>query len=202
MRYIRKAGDLTGIKILIIGGSAGSIDVIVRILQDLKPDLAIAIVIVIHRKSTSDSGLTMLFNRRSKIEVTEAGEKEPILPGRIYLAPADYHLLLEQNGTFSLDYSEKVQFSRPSIDVSFETAADAFGKSLAALMLSGANSDGAQGLLAIANAGGLTIVQHPDTAEVNFMPKAAILKTVVDYIVETNKLPDFINELSAAQRSE
>ncbi|MFD2163362.1 chemotaxis protein CheB [Paradesertivirga mongoliensis] len=202
MRYIRQSGDFKGIKVLVIGGSAGSIEVILRILQDLKKDLAIAIVIIVHRKSTSDSSLTKLFNRRSAIEVTEANEKEEILPGRIYLAPANYHLLIEQDGTFSLDYSEKVQYSRPSIDVTFESAAEIYEQSLAALLLSGANSDGAFGLLTIANTGGLTIVQSPETAEVDFMPKAAILKTVVDYIVEADYLPKFVNDLSAAQLPE
>ena len=202
MRYLRQPGDLKGIKLLVIGGSAGSIEVIIKILEKLKKDLAIAILIIIHRKSTSDSSLTKLFNRRSTLEVKEADEKEEILPGKIYLAPANYHLLIERDLTFSLDFSEKVQYSRPSIDVTFESAADVYDKSLAALLLSGANSDGAAGLLTIANAGGLTIVQNPETAEVDFMPKAAIFKTVVDYIISAEELPDFVNELSAAQLSE
>lgn len=202
MRYIRETGDLKGIKVLVIGGSAGSIEVIVKILKKLEKDLAIAIIIIIHRKSTSDASLTNLFNSRSAVEVTEADEKEEILPGRIYLAPANYHLLIETDHTFSLDTSEKVEFSRPSIDVTFQSAADVYGESLAALLLSGANSDGSEGLLTIANTGGLTIVQNPESAEVGFMPKAAIFKTVVDYVLETDDLPDFVNKLSAAQLSE
>ncbi len=202
MRYIRETGDLKGIKALVIGGSAGSIEVIVKILRKLEKNLSIAIIIIVHRKSSSDASLTNLFNNRSIIEVTEADEKEVILPGRIYLAPANYHLLIETDHTFSLDASEKVEYSRPSIDVTFQSAADVYGESLAALLLSGANSDGSEGLLTIANAGGLTIVQNPESAEVGFMPKAAIFKTVVDYIVDADDLPDFINKLSAAQLSE
>jgi two-component system chemotaxis response regulator CheB len=202
MRYIRETGDLQGIKLLVIGGSAGSLEVIVKILEKLQKDLSLAIVIIVHRKKTSDASLTNLFNNKSAILVTEADEKEQIMPGRVYLAPADYHLLIENDGTFSLDMSEKIQFSRPSIDVTFESAADVYGQSLAALLLSGANSDGAQGLLTIANCGGITIVQNPASAEIDFMPKAAIFKTVVDYILETKDLPDFINEMSAAQLSE
>ncbi|HEX8378277.1 MAG TPA: chemotaxis protein CheB [Pedobacter sp.] len=202
MRYIRETGDYKGIKLLVIGGSAGSIEVIIKILEKLNNNLAIAILIIIHRKKTSDASLTQLFNNRSTILVTEADEKEPIVPGRIYLAPADYHLLIENDYTISLDTSEKVQFSRPSIDVTFESAADVYGESLAALLLSGANSDGAQGLLTIANSGGITIVQNPASAEVDFMPKAAIFKTVVDYIIETNDLPGLVNDMSAAQLSE
>ena len=105
MRYIRETGDLKGIKALVIGGSAGSIEVIVKILKKLEKDLAIAIIIIIHRKSTSDASLTNLFNSRSVIEVTEAEEKEEILPCRIYLAPANYNLLIETDHTFSLDAS-------------------------------------------------------------------------------------------------
>ena len=202
MRYIRETGYLKGIKALVIGGSAGSIEVIVKILRKLEKNLSIAIIIIVHRKSSSDASLTNLFNNRSIIEVTEADEKEVILPGRIYLAPANYHLLIETDHTFSLDASEKVEYSRPSIDVTFQSAADVYGESLAALLLSGANSDGSEGLLTIAKAGGLTIVQDPDSAEVGFMPKAAIFKTVVDYIIDADDLPDFINKLSAAQLSE
>jgi two-component system, chemotaxis family, protein-glutamate methylesterase/glutaminase len=202
MRYIRQVGDLKGIKVLAIGGSAGSLNVILKILAGLKPDLTIAIIIIVHRRKNSDASLTRFFNTKSAVPVLEAEEKEPILPGKVYLAPANYHLLIETNFTFSLDTSEKVQYSRPSIDVTFESAADIYGQSLAALLLSGANSDGSEGLLTIANCGGLTIVQHPESAEVDFMPKAAIYKTVVDYIIRTEELPDFINDLSAAQLSE
>lgn len=201
MRYIRETGDFKDIRYLVIGGSAGSMGVILQILQSLKADLSIAIIIVIHRKSNSTKGLADLFSQRCLLEVTEAEEKEEIKPGRIYLAPANYHLLIETDGTFSLDTSEKIQFSRPSIDVTFETAAEAFGPALAGLLLSGANSDGSAGLLSIANSGGLTIVQHPDSAEVDFMPKAAIYKTVVDYVIAASELPGFINQISAAQLS-
>ncbi len=202
MRYLRKSGDLKGIEVLVIGGSAGSMEVIIKILQNLKKDLAIAIIIIIHRKSTSNSGLTRLFDSRSTVEVCEAEEKEPILPGKIYLAPANYHLLIEPNGTFAVDSSEKIQYSRPSIDVTFDSAAGVYGQSLAGLLLSGANSDGAEGILTIANTGGLTLVQNPDNAEVDYMPRAAIFKTVVDYVIDTHELPDFINKLSQAQISE
>lgn len=202
MRYIRQAGDLKGIKLVVIGGSAGSIEVIINILQHLKEDLTIPIVIIVHRKNSSDSTLVSLFNSKCNLPVIEAEEKEEIVPGKVYLAPANYHLLIETDHTFSLDTSEKVEYSRPSIDVTFQSAADVYGQSLAALLLSGANSDGAEGLLTIANSGGLTVVQNPESAEVDFMPKAAIFKTVVDYIIETKDLPAFINDISAAQLSE
>lgn len=186
-------------EILLIGGSAGSLDVVLRILEGLPKTLNLSIVIVLHRKSTSDSSLTRLLDIRSTVSVKEAEEKEEIVRGMIYLAPADYHLLIERDHTFSLDSSEKVQFSRPSIDVTFQSAAEVYKSSTAALLLSGANSDGSEGIKSIADEGGLTIVQNPVTAEVPFMPKAAIMATVVDYVTATTDLSDLINKLSAAQ---
>lgn len=202
MQNVRPPGDLKGIKLLLIGGSAGSIQAIIDILRDLKQELSIAIILIIHRKSSSSSSLTKIFAKESTIEVTEAEEKEEILPGKIYIAPANYHLLIEKDHTFSLDTSEKVEYSRPSIDVTFQSAADVYGQSLAALLLSGANSDGSEGIFTIANTGGLTIVQNPESAEVGIMPRSALLKTPVDYILETKELPGFVNKLSDAQFSE
>ena len=199
---MQRVGVLENTEILFIGGSAGSFEVILNILSGLRKDMALAIVIVLHRKSRVESNLTQLFDNRSTLRVKEAEEKEPILPGMIYVAPANYHLLIENDRTFSLDNSEKVQFSRPSIDVTFQSAADVYRNTMAALLLSGANSDGSEGLLAVANAGGLTIVQNPVSAEVSFMPRQAILTTVVDYILETKDITEFINNLSAAQLSE
>lgn len=190
---------LKGKEILMIGGSAGSLDVVLRILDGLPKTINLSIVIVLHRKSSSDSSLTRLLDIRSAVSVKEAEEKEKIIPGMIYVAPADYHLLIERDHTFSLDSSEKVQFSRPSIDVTFQSAAEVYKSSTAALLLSGANSDGSEGMKAIADMDGLTIVQNPVTAEVPFMPKAAIMATVVDYVTATKDLPDLINSLSAAQ---
>lgn len=194
--------SLRGVKALVIGGSAGSLDVIIKILERLPENLSIAIIIILHRKNSFDSSLTLLLDSKSSVKVREAEEKEPILSGMVYLAPADYHLLVERDHTFSLDSSEKVQYSRPSIDVTFQSAADVYGRSLAALLLSGANSDGSKGMLAIANSGGITVVQNPISADVGFMPKSAILTTVVDYILETKDLSDFVNTLSDAQLSE
>jgi len=194
--------SLREVKALVIGGSAGSLDVVIKILERLPKSLNIAIIIILHRKNSYDSSLALLLDSKSPVKVREAEEKEKILPGIVYLAPADYHLLIERDHTFSLDSSEKVQYSRPSIDVTFQSAADVYGKSLAALLLSGANSDGSKGMLAIAKNGGITVVQNPISAEVGFMPKSAILTTVVDYILETKDLPDFVNSLSDAQLSE
>jgi two-component system, chemotaxis family, protein-glutamate methylesterase/glutaminase len=117
-------------KLLIIGGSAGSLEVILLFLKDLKSTLPFPILLVLHRKSSFDSALTHLISTRTKLPVQEAEEKEQLKPGNIYIAPADYHLLIEKQHTVSLDFSEKIHYSRPSIDITFQTAAEAYGSSL------------------------------------------------------------------------
>lgn len=121
-----------GCELLVVGGSAGSLDVILKVLPSIRSNFNIAIVIVLHRKNNFESVLTSLFAAKTSLPVKEAEEKDVIEPGCIYIAPADYHLLVEKNSTFSLDFSEKVNFSRPSIDVTFESAADACGSRLSA----------------------------------------------------------------------
>jgi len=187
--------SLNKYQLLIIGGSAGSLEVILEILPLLRSDLDYAIVLVMHRRS-GDSLLTGLLSDRTKLEVREAEEKEAIRPGVIYIAPSDYHLLIELDQTFSLDFSEKIHYSRPAIDASFETAAEAFGSSLAGILLSGANADGAEGLLRIKEAGGMTIVQDPAEASVSYMPQQAIENNAASKILTTRQIIDLLNELN------
>lgn len=184
-----------GCELLVIGGSAGSLEVLLTVLPDLSPDLPFAILIVLHRKSSLNSTLTDLFAHKTLIPVTEVEEKDPVLPSRIYLAPADYHLLIEANKTFSLDCSEKVNFSRPSIDLTFQTAAQAYPHRLSALLLSGANTDGTAGLLDVKRHGGITAVQDPADARVPLMPETAINAMKVDYILKNMEIAAFINQL-------
>jgi two-component system, chemotaxis family, protein-glutamate methylesterase/glutaminase len=182
-------------KLLLIGGSAGSMDIVLQLLPALRPGLQAAIVIVLHRKSNGESMLASLFASRTNLPVKEADEKEAILPGNIYIAPADYHLLIEQDKTFSLDFSEKINYSRPSIDVTFESAAEVYGPSLAALLLSGANADGAAGLKRIKEEGGYVMVQDPATAEVGYMPQYAINTVQVDAIMKPEEMIDWVSKL-------
>jgi len=182
-------------QMLVIGGSAGSLDVLLTVLPALKRKLDLAIIIVLHRRP-GESQLTNLLGEKSGWPTKEAEEKEAIEKNTIYLAPADYHLLIEKDKTISLDFSEKVHYSRPSIDVTFETAADAYGNNMAALLLSGANVDGAKGMQAIKAAGGLTIVQDPEEAAVSFMPQQALLHTKVDYIASTAEIIQIVNQLN------
>ena len=125
----------------------------------------------------------------------EAEEKAVQMPGKIYIAPGDYHLLFEQNKTFSLDASEKVNYSRPSIDVTFRSAADVYGAGLICVLLSGANADGSDGLAYVKSKGGMTDAQDPATAEVPYMPEQAILHGVVDHIIDADQLAAFLNQL-------
>ena len=178
-----------------IGGSAGSLEVLLKVLPQLREDIDFAIVIVLHRKPGADILLTDLLSSRTKIPVREIEEKDAIESGVIYLAPSDYHLLVERNATFSLDHSEKVNYSRPSIDVAFESAAELYHEKLVGLLLSGANADGVDGLLKIKKMGGRVIIQHPDSAIVSYMPEQARLHVDYNAILQIEEIADWINKL-------
>lgn len=180
---------------LMIGGSAGSLEVLFRLLPLLRPDLPFPVALVLHRRNSSDSSLAELLGSKTLNPTQEVEDKEPITPGTIYLAPADYHLLIEQDRTFSLDYSEKINFSRPSIDVSFESAAEIYGPGLVGILLSGANEDGTGGLMAVKRAGGRAVVQSPDTAQMPFMPHYALTHLAIDHVFDTIQMAAFINSL-------
>lgn len=157
-----------------IGASAGAVDALLHILPTLPRDYPLSLLIVVHLSPEADSTLASLLAARCEIAVKEAEDKELIQAGVAYLAPPNYHLLVEPDLYLSLSSDEPVLFSRPSIDVLFESAADAYGDSLAGIILTGANSDGAKGLRAIADAGGMTFVQEPELAEAPTMPQAAL----------------------------
>lgn len=183
-------------ELLLIAGSAGSLDIILKMLPLIDSKLSFPIVIVLHRKASYDSSLADLLASRTSLRVVEAEEKDQLEKGLIYLAPADYHLLIERDRSLSLDYSEKIQYSRPCIDVTFETAAEVYKDRVAAILLSGANADGAKGLQMIKQTGGITAVQNPATAEVSFMPNQALQTVQIDYILEAEEIAYFINKLS------
>jgi two-component system, chemotaxis family, protein-glutamate methylesterase/glutaminase len=181
--------------LVVIGGSAGSLSVILNILAKLDPKINFPIVIVLHRKSSVDTSLADLLSQKTSIPVKDIEEKDSILPGSIYIAPANYHLLIEEEDIFSLDYSEKVNFSRPSIDVTFESAAEVYKNRLVGILLSGANADGTQGLYAVNQMGGISAVQDPKTAEVPFMPQSALSKLHIDYILDKDGIASFLNDM-------
>lgn len=184
-------------KALIIGGSAGSLDVLLHLLPGLKSDLSFPIVIVVHRKQGNDLLLANLLASRTTMQVKEAEEKETILAQNIYIAPPDYHLLIERDFSFSLDYSEKVNYSRPSIDVTFQSAAEVYAATLACLLLSGSNADGVNGLKAVKRFGGLALAQDPASASVSYMPEQAILNVDMDAVLPIEEMAAYLNSLSA-----
>ncbi|MDQ8052455.1 MAG: chemotaxis protein CheB [Pedobacter sp.] len=187
---------MKGCKALVIGGSAGSLDVLIKVLPELDTDLAFPIIIVIHRKKGTDSLLADLLSTKTQLLVKEVEEKEEILARTIYIVPSDYHLLIENDHTFSLDYSEKVNYSRPSIDVTFQSAAEVYGEQLVCLLLSGSNTDGVNGLITARNYGAEICVQDPSTAQVDFMPAQAIASVKVDHILSTEAIAAYINTLN------
>jgi two-component system, chemotaxis family, protein-glutamate methylesterase/glutaminase len=162
-------------QIILIGGSAGSLPILIGIIKQLPTEFPIPVVIVLHRQRNVVSEMQYILGAvyRHK-QIIEPDDKEPINDCCIYLAPQNYHLLVEPDKTFSLDYSEVVRYSRPSIDVTFESAAMVYRKHVTAVILSGANNDGAAGMQAIAAQGGTCIVQDPATAEYGAMPTASL----------------------------
>ncbi|RYY91053.1 MAG: chemotaxis protein CheB [Chitinophagaceae bacterium] len=182
------------VKLLVIGGSAGSLEVLLQLLPRLRADLRFPVLVVVHRKS-SESVLPELLADRTPLPVKEAEDKEPMHPGTIYIAPADYHTLVESDGTLSLDCSEKVNWSRPSIDVTFETAADVYGAGVTGLLLSGANHDGVEGLRRIQAHGGAIWAQDPSTAQIAYMPQGALDALQLDAVLTPDALVDAVNAL-------
>ena len=159
---------------LVIGGSAGSVEALTSLLPALQPNCGLAVFVVVHLPRERPSLLADIFRPKCRLLVSEAQDKEPVVAGTIYFAPPDYHLLIDVGPRLALDAAELVHFSRPSIDVLFESAADAYAERLLGIVLSGANSDGACGLESVQKAGGLTLVQRPDTAAAQTMPQAAL----------------------------
>ncbi|KAF2507089.1 chemotaxis protein CheB [Flavobacterium zhairuonense] len=188
---------ISNCKVVIIGGSAGSLNALMQILPELIKLNDFALVIVLHRKSTDDQTLEDLISLKSNIKVKPVEDKVPILPGFIYIAPSNYHLLFEKEGILALDTSEKINYSRPSIDVSFESAAEIYGTSLVGILLSGSNADGTEGLKAIKASGGVIAVQNPLSAEMPFMPNNAILYTNPDFILHTQEILYFIASINS-----
>ncbi|UTN02559.1 chemotaxis protein CheB [Flavobacterium bizetiae] len=187
---------ISNCKVVIIGGSAGSLNALMQILPDLSQLNGFAIVIVLHRKSTDDQTLEELIALKSSIPVKPVEDKVPLVAGSIYIAPSNYHLLFERNDTLSLDISEKINYSRPSIDVSFESASEIYGEALVGILLSGSNTDGTIGLKAIKAAGGKIAVQNPTVAEMPFMPNNAILYTDPDFVLDNQEILQLLGAIN------
>lgn len=183
---------------LVIGGSAGAIDALMVLLPALPASLRTSIAIVLHLPRDKPSLLSEVFASRCALPVREAHHGEPLEPGTVLFAPPDYHLLVDTGPRLSLSVDDPLHYSRPSIDVLFESAADVFGPHLIGVLLSGANQDGAQGLRAIRQAGGLTFVQTPDSALAPAMPLAALaLSPPPSHLLDPVGMAAALNQLHA-----
>jgi two-component system chemotaxis response regulator CheB len=183
------------IEAVVIGASAGGFEALLAVLKGLPPTYPMPLVAVLHLPENHESRLPELFGYRLELTVREACDKDALAPGVLYFAPAGYHLLVETDRTFSLSCEDRVSYARPSIDVLFETAADAYGPSLAGILLTGANYDGAAGLAGMKVAGALTVVQDPATAEVPTMPEAAIRRMAPDLILPLAEIHSLLQRL-------
>ena len=179
-------------KAVIIGGSAGSFRVITRILNALPKHYPVPVLLNLHRLKHVRSGLVEALSIKSGMPVVEPYDKDSVKPGIAYLAPSNYHMYIELNKKIALSTEEAVNHSRPSIDLSFETAAHTYNKSLLGIILSGANKDGAWGLKKIKDAGGTVIVQDPKECEVATMTETALKMTEADYIYSTQQIIDYL----------
>ncbi len=183
------------IKLVVIGTSAGGIDALKHIFCSLCEGFNIPIAAVIHISQETGNGLTELLNRYSSLPVSYPEDKEKIEKGRIYIAPPDYHLLIEKGCSFSLNVDDKVNFCRPSIDVLFESASYILMQNIIAVLLTGSNRDGASGIAEIKRNGGLAVIEDPDSAFSPFMPKAGIEACIPDFKGSLDRIADYINNI-------
>lgn len=182
-------------KVIVIGGSAGSFSVLSEILRKINPDFKIPIILSLHRLKHVRSGLVEGLSLSSVLEVVEPNDKEKLRPNTVFLAPSNYHLFLELDGSFSLSTEESLNHSRPSIDYTLTSTAYAYRHNVLGILLTGANIDGAQGLKQIHNYKGVTIVQDPKTCEIDTMPKAALQIFEPDFVLSPTEIIDFLNSI-------
>ncbi len=185
------------IRVVAIGASAGGLKALAGVVEGLPAGFALALLVVQHVPPQHPSSLAQIFAGKCGLRVKEADEKEPVRPGTLYFAPPDYHLLVEDDQTLALSQEEPVNYSRPSIDVLFESAAAVWGPQLLGVLLSGASEDGAAGLEAIHLAGGLTVVQQPEEALVDTMPRAALSRFAPDYVLPAAQIQRLLRELES-----
>ncbi len=180
---------------IVVGGSSGGIEALITLLPALPPTLRASVLIVMHMPRDPNSLLLDIFKPRCRLPLREAQDQDALTPGTVYFCPPDYHLLLDQGPRVALSVDAPVHFSRPSIDVLFESAADLLGEQLVGILLSGGNEDGARGMRAIHDAGGLVIVQDPESAPVAAMPLAALARVSADHVLAPAGIAALISDL-------
>jgi two-component system chemotaxis response regulator CheB len=181
---------------VVIGSSAGALEALSVILPALPAHFRLPLIVVVHVPPDKPSVLAELFQAKCRIAVREAEDKEPIRGGTVYFAPPDYHLLVEAEKSLSLSSEEPVLYSRPSIDVLFESAADAYGSALIAIILTGANHDGAKGMKAVVESGGVVVIQSPEEAFAPAMPEAAMITCPNARVLSLSAIAAYLQEVS------
>ncbi len=188
-------------KAVVVGASAGGLDALSKLIPGLPERFPLPVVVVQHRRPDADDFLAAHLDGQSPLPVKEADDKELIRAGTVYLAPADYHLLIERDGTFALSLDDRVNHCRPSIDVLFDSAADVYRDKVIGVVLTGANSDGSRGLKHIKQRGGLAVVQDPASAEAACMPREATKATAVDRVLSVDRIAPFLVQCCPAKES-
>lgn len=184
------------IDVVVIGASAGGVEALSEILPALPASFRPALLIVLHLPRDRPSLLVEIYENRCALPIREAEDKEPVEPGTVYFAPPDYHMLVEKSRQIALSTDEPVHYSRPSIDVLFESAADVYGDRLLGIILTGANADGAAGLHAVHRAGGITVVQQPDSAMVPLMIVSALQRNPADFVLPLPEIAALLKGLA------
>lgn len=187
-------------KAVVIGGSAGSFQGVVKILAQLPKGFPLPIIMCLHRLKHVRNGFVEALSIKSVVQVTEPHDKENIKKGSVYLAPANYHMSVELGHSFALSTEEMVNNSRPAIDITLSSCAFVYKEKLVGILLSGANKDGALGMKHIHDRNGLTIVQEPTECMIDTMPKAALAATAIDYVMKVDQIVEFLKELDKQYR--
>jgi two-component system chemotaxis response regulator CheB len=187
-------------KAVVIGGSAGSFQGIVKILSQLPKGFPLPIIMALHRLKHVRHGFVEALSLKSVVQVLEPNDKEPVKKGVVYLAPANYHLSVELGHHFALSTEEMINNSRPAIDITLGTCAYVYKEKLVGILLSGANRDGGLGMKQIKDRGGLTIVQEPTECMIDTMPKAALSLTKIDHVLKVDQIVEFLKELDKQYR--
>jgi two-component system chemotaxis response regulator CheB len=180
---------------IVIGASAGGVEALMSLLPALSSSFDLPIFIVLHLPRGRPSLLADIFSRKCRLQVCEAQDKELVRPGTVYFAPPDYHLLIDEGPQLSLSSDEPVHHSRPSIDVLFESAVDVYGSGLLGIVLTGANEDGTEGLAAVRDAGGMTIIQQPESAQVKQMVISALSRNPASQVLDLPGIGAFLRTL-------
>lgn len=187
-------------QLVAIGTSLGGLNALIEVLKMLPESLRVPVVVVQHQAPNPDGSLAELLQQYTRLAVVEAEDKTTMAGGTVYLAPPDYHLLVEAPGSLALSTEGPVRSARPSIDVLFETAAEAYGPALVGVLLTGASADGAAGVAYIKAHGGRVVVQDPSTAESGVMPAAGIAATIVDYVLPLDRIGSHVASLAEGSR--